>query len=169
MTRDEASKLKDNVKTEVSVDFEKIVEKKLQERDELLKRENNLIFWGVPECSSDDIDERRDYDCHFIMEVCRELGVFYSKINQIIRLGKRQPIGPDIKPRGIMVKFADKSKKRVVLRNSSKLKTTANEDYKKVSISRDLTQQQREQDKKSRNDIKEEFERRSIMGKQTLN
>ena len=39
MTRDEASKLKDEVKTEVSVDFEKIVEKKLQERDELLKRE----------------------------------------------------------------------------------------------------------------------------------
>ena len=59
-----------------------------------------------------------------------------------------------------MVKFADKSKKRDVLRNSSKLKTTANEDCKKVSISRDLTQQQREQDKKSRNDIKEEFERR---------
>ena len=48
-----------------------------------------------------------------------------------------------------MVKFADKSKKRDVLRNSSKLKTIANEDNKKVSISRDLTQQQREQDKKN--------------------
>ena len=42
--RDKSGKIKDEVKTEVTVDFEKIVEKKFQERDEISKRESNLIF-----------------------------------------------------------------------------------------------------------------------------
>ena len=160
VTRDEAGKIKDEVKTEVTVDFEKIVEKKFQERDEISKRESNLIFWGIPESPSDDIEERREHDNHFVTDICRELGIYDPKISQIIRLGKRQPMGPNTKPRGTMVKFSEKSKKREVLKSSSKLKQTDNAEFKNVSISRDLTLQQREHDKKVRNDIKEEFQRR---------
>ena len=157
MTRDEAGKIKDEVKTEITVDFEKIVEKKFQERDDILKRESNLIFWGIPESPSDDIEEGRVHDNRFVTDICCELGIYDPKISQIICLGKRQPIGPNTKPRGTMVKFSEKSKKREVLKSSLKLNQTDNDEFKNVSISRHLTLQQREHDKKCVTTLKKNF------------
>ena len=54
ITREEVDSMKQDLKDEAASNFEKILEKKLKERDELAKRELNLIFWGIPEIDSDD-------------------------------------------------------------------------------------------------------------------
>ena len=54
ITHEEVDNMKQDLKDEAASDFEKILEKKLKERDEVAKRELNLIFWGVPESTSDD-------------------------------------------------------------------------------------------------------------------
>lgn len=164
VTKEEASQMKNEVKDEVIRDFETIVDTKLKEREELTKRENNLIFWGVPECDSENIEERRDFDSHFISDICIELGINEPKISQILRLGKRQSGQSTIKPRGILAKFVEKSQKRDILKKSAKLKNPSNKDLKKVSISRDLTRAQREEDISKRGSIRAEFDRRVQAG-----
>ena len=54
ITLEEVDNMKQDLKDEAASDFEKNLEKKLKERDEIVKRELDLIFWGIPESISDD-------------------------------------------------------------------------------------------------------------------
>ena len=72
--------MKQDLKDEAASDFEKILEKKLKERDEIVKRELNLIFWGVPESISDDNSVRCSQDSDFVLRVGQAMGVQDIKI-----------------------------------------------------------------------------------------
>ena len=80
ITREEVDSMKQDLKDEAASDFEKILEKKLKERDEIAKRELNLIFWGVPESISDDNSVRRSHDSDFVLRVGQAMGVQDIKI-----------------------------------------------------------------------------------------
>ena len=50
-----------------------MLEKKLTERDEILKRELNLIFFlAIPESANEDTGVIRVYDNDFICRICHE-------------------------------------------------------------------------------------------------
>ena len=85
-----------------------MLEKKLKERDEIVKRDFNLIFWGIPENVSEDTGVRRIYDNDFICRICHETGINDIKISQVIRLGQIHKtetlLSAKGKPHGSLVK-----------------------------------------------------------------
>ena len=69
---------------------------------------------------------------------------------------------------GILVKFNDKSQRRDVLRGSKKLQS-CDKTFSKVSITKDLTFSQREENKTAMIEIRKEYEERVNKGeKKTL-
>ena len=100
--------MKRDLKEETVSDFEKMLEKKLKERDAILERELNLIFWGISGSASEDTGVRRVYDNDFIYRICHETRVNDIKISQVIRLGQRPKaetlLSAKGKPHGILVK-----------------------------------------------------------------
>ena len=80
--------MKQDLKDEAASNFEKILEKKLKERDEVAKRELNLIFWGIPESDSDDTGSPRNHDSDFVIRTAQAIGIQDIKISQVIRLGR---------------------------------------------------------------------------------
>ena len=142
ITHEEVDSMKQDLKDEAASNFEKILEKKLKERNELAKRELNFIFWGIPESDGDDTGSWRNYDSDFVILTAQAIGIQVIKISQVIRLGKRPKnqslLATSSKPRGILVKFYDKSQRRDVLRGSKKLQS-CDKTFAKVSITTDLT------------------------------
>ena len=84
ITREEVDNMKQDLKDEAASDFEKILEKKLKERDEIAKRELNLILWGVPESISDDNSVRHKHNSDFVLRVGQAMSVPDIKTAQII-------------------------------------------------------------------------------------
>lgn len=171
ITRDEVDSMKQELKDEAASDFEKILERKLKERDEISKRELNLIFWGVPESTSEDTGIRRSHDSDFILRVGRAIGVQDIKFTQVIRIGPRPKkdtlSATKGKPRGILVKFLDKSQRRDVLRGSKNLQS-CEDDLSSVSITKDLTFSQRQDSKTAREAIRKEFDERVKNGEKNI-
>ena len=112
----------------------------------MAKRELNLIFWGFPENDSDDTGSQRNHDSDFVIRTAQAIGIQDIKISQVIRLGQRPKnetlLATSGKPRGILVKFYDKSHRRDVLRGSKKLQSCD-----KTFAKEDLTFSQREENK----------------------
>ena len=171
ITREEVDSMKQDLKDEAASNFEKILEKKLKERDEVAKRELNLIFWGIPESDSDDTGSRRKHDSDFVIRTAEAIGIQDIKISQVIRLGQRPKnetrLATSGKPRGILVKFNDKSQRRDVLRGSKKLQS-CDKTFSKVSITKDLTFSQREENKTAMIEIRKEYEERVNKGEKNI-
>ena len=87
--REEVDSMKQELKDEAASNFLKNLEKKLKERDELAKRDLNLIFWGIPESDSDNTGSRRNHDSDFVIHTVQAIGIQDIKISQVIRLGQR--------------------------------------------------------------------------------
>ena len=159
------------MKDEAAADFEKILEKKLKERDEVAKRELNLIFWGVPESTSDDNSLRRSHDSEYVLRIGQAIGVQDVNIVQVIRIGQRPKIASmpetEVKPRGILVKFTNKGQRRDMLRGSKNIQSCGNE-FKNISITKDLTIAQRNESKKAREAVRKEYEDRVSKGEKNI-
>ena len=105
------------------------------------------------------------HDSDFVIRTAMAIVIQEIKISQVIRLGQRPKnetlLATSGKPRGILVKFYDKSQsqRRDVLRGSKKL-PSCDKTFAKVSITKDLTFSQREENKTARIEIRKEFEER---------
>ena len=119
--------------------------------DEYLNRERrkmNLVVYGLPESSATSSSERHLADSNnFVGLVDSEFKISNLEISKCFRLGKPK----NDKPRPLLVMLTDISAKRQILRNAKLLRNSNS--HKRVFISPDLTQQEREANKKLRNEL----------------
>ena len=73
----------------------------------------------------------------------------------------------EVKPRGILVKFTNKGQRRDMLRGSKNLQSCGNE-FKNISITKDLTISQRNESKKAREAVRKEYEDRVSKGEKNI-
>ena len=122
---------------------------------------------GISQNNSDDTGSQRKHGSDFVIRTAQAIGIQDIKFSQVIRLGQRPKnetlLATSGKPRGILVKFNDKSQRRGVLRGSKNLQS-CDETFAKVSITNDLTFTQREENKTVRIEIRKEFEERMNNG-----
>ncbi len=111
----------------------------LEERE---ARKNNVILFDIPECSSEDTNTRIQYDRNKALEVLSEIGI-KTDLKRVTRLGK---ITSRKRPLRITVESPQVVKD--IMKASSNLARTEDENLKKVSIKKDMTPLEREHRKK---------------------
>ncbi len=130
------------------------VSKYMEEKSEKEKRECNLIFHNIPEAVSDDIEERKGHDVDEVMRVLTKLDVKDNVVSKPIRLGKKDPESSG--PRLLKVTVDDVSVKNETLRKARQLKEHIG--YAKVFITPDLTPQERQENRKLREELRNRCE-----------
>lgn len=138
--------MRDNI-SEIEQNLPSIISKKvvtlLEDRVEEEKREENLIFFNVPENEAQERNEK------FIRDLCNDsLGLDLSNvtINEVVRLGPKPKSRTD-KSRLVKVVIRDRETRANILKGAYRLKDAEQKLHKKVGIGRDLTKSQREQGK----------------------
>ena len=112
-------------------------------------RENNAIMFAVPEQTSASPDERKEKDTNYFKQFCEQaLGIDNIPLENIQRIGKRpEDITSSSRPLKICFGTAfDKRKFMASLRNLKNLEPES--EFRKVNISHDLSQEQRDETKK---------------------
>lgn len=126
----------------------------LMDKQEEENRENNIMFFNIPEGSVEH-EEGEDTDC--VKELCHNVLGIETRlpISEIYRLGKRAKNAKDLeeKPRPLRVVIKERAVRGDILKNAYKLKDSA--DFKKVGIGRDLTKRQREANKALRKELQQ--------------
>ena len=105
------------------------------------ERKRNIIIYRLPECGDDDQDKRKNYDKSFFEKLSKnELGIAGVKLTTVIRLGKRDPE----LTRPLLVTMPTFMDKRKIMASLYKLKN-ASEDFNNISVSNDLTKEERQE------------------------
>jgi hypothetical protein len=134
----------------VSVDINKVqqvldVTKKMAEEEkDRESRLNNVIIYRAPECTS--AEDRVKHDKAFCLGLFKdtlEVDMKEEDMKTVFRLGKRE----DNTCRPILVQFRDRSTKNHVMESLFKLRN-ASDKYKNISVSHDMTKNEREECKK---------------------
>ena len=105
------------------------------------ERQRNIIIYRLPESDDDDQDKRKDYDKSLFEKLSKnELGIAGVKPTKIIRLGRRDPE----LTRPLLVTTPTVMDKRRIMASLNKLKN-ASEDFSNISVSNDLTKEERQE------------------------
>lgn len=110
-----------------------------------MSREKNIIVYRAEEGNSNLKEENIKHDKEIISELMEQCKVRYDedRIEKIIRLGRKE----EGKTRPLLIKFQELDVKKELFKNLSLLKN-ATDKLKNLSISNDMTQEQREENKK---------------------
>lgn len=121
------------------------VSEAVREMEERKLRENNIVIFGVQEKDSRVSQERIQHDLEYVKQILVTCGVEteVSSIRGVSRLGKYDV---NRRKRPLHVGFTDKKGKMELFKNIRALQ--GNPEYTNVSITNDLTKEQREQEKK---------------------
>ena len=108
-------------------------------------RKLNVIIHHIPENQVRDSDEEQDTDENFVTGLTSVLEIQDAGISKLVRLGKV----PDnqSKPRPIKVSFNSGNAKKKFMSKLVKL-AEAPDKYKKISVSHDMTKEERDQNRK---------------------
>ena len=132
-------------------EVKKQVMEDLREDSEREKRKNNIMIYNFPEPSKDTYQENYEEDLQTIKQIIKdEIKVNVdSEIEEIVRLGtwRRNPTTGVTIPRPMIVKLKRENMKWAVLKSCKNLKYTTNAIAKSLSVSKDMTRQEREQHK----------------------
>ena len=103
------------------------------------KKQNNLVYFNIPECDSSDPKERIEEDRRVFIEIngFTEETFDGGPILDMFRVGKKSEEG---KHRPLIVKFENSEKKNEYLKKNTELK---NADGTKIYVNPDLTPKQR--------------------------
>ena len=152
-------KIEKDIKSKVtSVEVKKMLEDELQKEEKKVKstvrrtvveeasksREKNIIIYRAKEGSSHLKAENITHDKNLLEKLIQKCGGGYNedKIEKMIRLGKKE----DDKTRPLLIQFKELESKKELFRNLKELRE-AEEDLKRLSISHDLTPEERADDK----------------------
>ena len=122
----------------------KKVEEHLKEAELHDKKKNNIVIHRLAESGSDKDDQKRLDDKKEIVTVVKDIlkvNLENSDIKKIYRIGKISD-----KERPLLVEFKDAQTKNIVMESLSKLRN-AEDRYRKISVSHDMTENEREQSK----------------------
>lgn len=127
---------------------EEVFRKQCEEDSDISSRRCNIIVYRCQEEEEETVEERKQKDRSFVMELCnKELGVDVNDhdIGKMYRLGKKTQDG---KSRPLLVGFKIESKKLEIMNNLTRLKE-ADQRFRTVGIAHDLSPRQREEVRKA--------------------
>ena len=140
------SELKENTTQNKSTsDVKTVIQDSTNEMEEREKRKTNIIFFGIPESKSTDSELRRSED----METVNRLGKEVFEVEESVflkssRIGK--PNDKSTRPLKVVVDSADRVNH--ILKSAKKLGDEEFKEFKHISIQRDMTPLELEQNKK---------------------
>lgn len=154
IVKDELSKAQDQIKSYADVaasESSKRVDKVemttvvVDEINERKKRENNIVIFGLQESESDEKKERGEHDLRQIKEMFEDSKVQLEgdAIKNCKRLGRYDSKKPS---RPLLATLEHTNQKITLFKNFHYAKQ--NQKYENVSVSNDLTQTEREKEKK---------------------
>lgn len=114
------------------------MQKQKQEEIDRDQRTNNIVIYRITESQKSVPEERKNDDLTFFKSLCSAIGVGEKKVKNIIRLGPKKN---ENVPRPVKVMLENIDDKSEIMKNLAKLKN-AEERFKKVSVSHDLTDDQ---------------------------
>ena len=151
--RDESPRWTDIMERAVECKFEKAtvglkeVEKSIEEMRKKTTqmtnkedRKNSIVLFKVPECQPGSYEEVMRHDEEFCLKLCNdilEIEITHEDIKKMFRLGRRSA-----DPRPLLLHLSSGSLKNRVMESSVKLRNAQN--LKQVTISHDMTKQDRE-------------------------
>jgi hypothetical protein len=162
---DMVSKSVDSKLAKVSTDVEKVnkvaadTRKIVEEEKDREGRANNIILYRVPESDKQEESVKHDKDfCCSLANEALDLDMNSDDIKSLFRLGKK---GASCRP--LLVQFRERSVKNRIMESLFKLKD-ADDKFKNISLTHDLTKQERvdckslvEEAKKKQKEEKGEF------------
>ena len=133
-------------KKEIKAIKEKVnkVENKIKNTDQHELRRNNIIIHRMAESAADKEDQKRTEDRKSVLSLFKVLEVSCESldIKKVIRLGRESE-----KDRPLLVELKEATKKNLILESLFKLKN-AEEKFRRVSVTHDMTRIEKEQCKK---------------------
>jgi ribosomal protein L17 len=135
---------------------EKLIENSAREMEDRENRRENLIWFGIAECDSDEAETRKQADTDYITQLGEKVFGFTEPGSFTVarRLGKRVEGGAC---RPLLTKMASSEQVKTTLKKAKELGRF--EEYKKVTVKKDMTPLEREQMRrlvKMRNQRREE-------------
>ena len=150
------------VEKEVATGMEKAKEEvKKDVKSEMTQREergSNIVIYGLDETVEEDAALWRAKEQTKVEDVIQKLGVqVKGDVAVKFRAGKKREVGE--KPRPMIVNVSDDETRVSILRNAPRLSRI--QETRKVFFAPDLTWQQREEERKNENALKEEVAKKT--------
>lgn len=124
----------------------------INEEKEKQKRKLNLIVHNMEESSADQAQSRKEHDITAIRDILGSQLEVQPRISNAVRLGRKG--GP--KPRLLKITVESEDEKASILRNVKKLRLSSTPEHlKRIFITPDLTQKEREVNKVLRSELAE--------------
>ena len=147
----------ETIKGEIKSTLQDDVRKEVREIEDQKIRAMNLILFNVPESSSESSEIRKEHDGKMLNELCAFIKVENPDIKTMFRLGNRS----SRHTRPLKLIFNNKKQRKDILDNANKLKNMQDTHHlSKCIIAKDLTVQQRTENKKRRASKKTQVIRR---------
>jgi hypothetical protein len=121
--------------------MEQAVSKQKMKENDKERRDFNVIIYGAEESKLMTDKLRREEDAKFCKTLCADILEVHGEIVEVTRLGRYD----NTKLRPLRVTFLDQQQARKVHANAYKLRDVSNGPFCKISISHDLTQDEREE------------------------
>ena len=116
----------------------------LEEFKECMARKSNIIIFRAEESKKTEPKERKVEDMAIVNELCKITGTNKQTVKNVTRLGKKDVDSDN--PRPMRVIFEDEKAKGSLMANMKNL-ATAEDKFKQLSITHDMTKKERLQNK----------------------
>jgi len=126
-----------------------------EEQRDKERRRNNIIIYNIPESSADRADGRTKDDISFCLRMFNNVlqaGVSDEDLAQVFRLGRRDDNATS--PRPLLIQLVSYAQKNIIMESLYKLKH-AEQQFKSVVVTHDLTKTERDQCKRMVNEAKD--------------
>lgn len=133
------SSMKEDIISSLKDDINKTVDTRYGELEERKRRETNIVLFNLPEHNSSVGLTNKHADETDVKEISRCLGQESLNVVTLFRLGKKL----DGKIRPLKVVLDSKSERKFLLENAKFIEEKVQENFKRVIISRDMTNAQR--------------------------
>ena len=140
----------DQAKILTNENIQKCFEKFQTEKEEQEKRKCNIVASNLPESEAPSGEERKREDVTNIVDIIKDELRLNVRVENAFRAGKKQ----ENRPRILIVTLKSEASKWDVLKTSKLLRESENEVVRNIYINKDLTVQEREQQKKLRDEVK---------------
>lgn len=152
MIEEVTGKVKEEISRDIVQQTTENVLSHLKEEGEKKQKKENIIMYNVNESEKENTEEKINDDLEKVRDVIESsLGVREYTIEKIIRLGRRE----NNRTRPLLIKFRNEKEKWDVIKNAKNLKHETDEVKKRIGISMDLTEKQREHERKLVAELKE--------------
>ena len=133
--------MKEDIITSLKTDINTVVDARNKELEDRKRRDMNLTVFNLQEHNFGNGPDNKRADENDILRICSSLGLENSTINYSFRLGKKV----ESKTRPLKLVLDSKAQRKFLLDNAKFVPTKADDNYKRVIITKDLTPAQREE------------------------